>query len=94
MKKLFIKVADYIRKRLDEWAIRRVGELMPKRTITEWYRRIAERDLNIQTRTVLVKKGKLKYTLLVVKDRNLETAFNLGRHPEYHGMEPKEHICK
>lgn len=94
MKKLFIRVADYIRKRLDEWAIRRVNSLMPKKTITEWYRKIAERDLNIQTRTVFVKKGKVRYTLLVVKDKSLQTVYNLGRHPEYHDMEPVEHICK
>ena len=89
MKKLFIRVADFIRGKFDRWAIARVSDLTPKAIITELYRKIAERDLLISTRTVCVKKGKIRYYLFIVKNKNLETVFNLGRCPEY---DPEELI--
>jgi len=86
MKKYFIKVAEYIQSKIDRYAIKRFRELMPKALITELYRKVVERDLLISTRAVFVKKGKIKYTLLIIKNHNLETVYNLGRHYE---QEPK-----
>lgn len=80
MKKLFIRVADWIRNKINNFAIKRFISLMPKTIITELYRKVVERDLQITTKTIFVKKGHLRYTLIVVKDKNLQTIFNLGRH--------------
>ena len=91
MKKYFIKVAEWIQQKIDKYVIKRFQQLMPKGLITELYRKVVERDLLIQTRTVFVKKGKIRYTLLIIKNRNLETVYNLGRHYE---QVPKLRVCK
>ena len=67
---------------IDSLVIKRFKKIMPKDVITALYRIVVERDLNITTKEISVKKGKIKYTLLVMKDRNMKTVFNLGRHFE------------
>jgi hypothetical protein len=86
MKKYFIKVAEYIQAKIDKFVIKRFTQILPTDLITSLYRKIVERDLLISTRAVFVKKGKIKYTLMIIKDRNLETVYNLGRH---YTQEPK-----
>lgn len=80
--KLFKKIRAYIQAKIDKYVVKRFVEILPKALIKSLYRQIAERDLVITTKEVQVKKGNRKYTLLVVKDRNLTTVFNLGRHKE------------
>jgi hypothetical protein len=79
--KTFIKVKfdKHIQPKIDEFVIRRFTILMPKALITSLYKKIAESELQISTREVHVKKGNIKYTLLIVKNRNLETVYHLGR---------------
>jgi len=82
MKKLIRTVKDYIQAKIDKYVIKRFQQLMPKELITSLYRIVVERDLVITTKIVEVKKGKIRYTLMIVKDKNLQTVFNLGRHYE------------
>ncbi len=86
MKKIIKIIAEFIREKIDKYVVNRFVQIMPKALITELYRKVVERDLLIQTRTVFVKKGKIKYTLLIIKNRHFETVYNLGRH---YGHEPK-----
>lgn len=54
-----------------------------RKMITEIFRSYNRMDtLGIATKEVRVKKGKRRYTLLIAKDGNNETVFNLGRHLE------------
>lgn len=78
MKKLFV----YIQGKIDEYVIKRFKQLMPKELISSLYKLIVKRDLEITTKEINVKKGRIRYTLLIVKDKNLKTIFNLGRHFE------------
>jgi hypothetical protein len=80
--KLFKKIGAYIQAKIDKYVVKRFAMLLPKDLITSLYKQIAERDLVITTKEVQVKKGNRKYTLLVAKDKNLATVFNLGRHEE------------
>jgi len=82
MKKLYLTVKNYIQSKIDKYVIKRFAEIMPKELIKSLYRHIAETELQITTKTDEVKKGKIKYTLLISKDKNLQTVFNLGRHPK------------
>jgi hypothetical protein len=82
MKKYFIRVAEFIQKTVDNFVIKRFSEIMPHDLIVALYHRIAQRDLRINVKTVYVKKGKIKYTLVICKDRDCKTVFNLGRHYE------------
>jgi len=70
---------EKIRKYFDGYVIDRFKYLMPKQIITELYRQIATDDLKLITKEISVKKGKVRYTLLIVKDKNLQTRFNLGK---------------
>ena len=72
----------YFQEKIDKYVVRRFQQLMPKELIRAMYRKIAEGELSITTKTVEVKKGKIRYTLLIAKDKNLQTVFNLGRHYE------------
>jgi hypothetical protein len=60
--------------------IKRFQKLMPEELITSLYRMIVKNNLQITTKVVNVKKGKIKYTLVIIKDRELKTVFNIGRH--------------
>ena len=80
MKKLIKTIADYIQAKIDKYVIKRFEQLMPKELITKLYRIVGVWDLQITTKEVSVKKGKMRYTLFVAKDRDLKTVFNLGRH--------------
>lgn len=75
-----------IKEWLDNWAISRFKSIMPKELITSLYKRIASNDLQIHTRIVTVKKGKIRYKLLITHSNDLKTVHNLGRHNQ---QEPK-----
>jgi hypothetical protein len=90
MKKYFKSVVEYIQAKIDKYVIKRFQQLMPKELITALYRTVVERDLQITTKVIDVKKGKIRYTLLIIKDRDLQTVYNLGRHFE---QEPKLRIA-
>ena len=74
------RLKAWIKSKLDQWAIERFTMLMPKKLITDLYIKIATKDLKLEERVINVKKGSRRYTLLILKDRNGETVFNLGRH--------------
>ena len=76
------KLIKFIQQKIDKYVIKRFQALMPKEIITALYRKIAERDLQITTKIIEIKKGEIRYTLLIIKDKNLQTVFNLGRHYE------------
>lgn len=82
MKKLYRKVADYIQSKIDKYVIRRFQQLMPTALITALYKIIATNNLTLTEKIIEVKKGKIRYTLLVIKDKDCQTIFNLGRHYE------------
>ena len=73
---------------IDSLVVKRFKKIMPKDVITALYRIVAERDLEITTKEIPVKKGKVKYTLLVVKNKKQQTVFNLGRYFE-NSIQPK-----
>lgn len=72
-------IVEKIKKMFDGYVIRRFTHLMPAKLITSLYREIASGDLKLDIREVSVKKGRVKYALLICKDRELKTKFNLGR---------------
>ena len=80
MKKFIKTVRDYIQNRIDRYVIKRFKELLPKKLITSLYRSIAKENLQITTKVVPVKKGKIRYTLVVIEDRHGKTVYNLGRY--------------
>lgn len=80
--KLINNIKAWFQAKIDKYVIKRFATILPKPLIKSLYRQIAESDLQITTKEVQVKKGKRKYTLLVVKDKNLQTVFNLGRYDE------------
>jgi hypothetical protein len=82
MKKFIKTVKDYIQSKIDKYVVKRFQQIFPKELIRSLYRRIAEDELQITTKEIEVKKGKIRYTLLVIKDKGLKTVFNLGRHFE------------
>jgi len=80
MKTLIKKIKNWIQIKIDKYVIKRFQILMPKTLIKSLYRMIVEDELQITTKVIDVKKGKIKYTLIIVEDRNGKTRFNLGRH--------------
>ena len=82
MTKLLKTVTEYIQTRIDRYVIKRFKVIMPKELIRSLYRAIAESELRITTKVIEVKKGKVRYTLIVTQDKDLKTRFNLGRHLE------------
>ena len=84
------KIIVWIQAKIDKYVIKRFEQIMPKDLITALYRKVVERDLEITHRIIDVKKGKIRYKLLIIKNRNLETVYNLGRHFE---QEPKLRIA-
>lgn len=76
------KIIIWIQNKIDKYVIARFQKLMPKEIIRSLYRIVAEGDLEITTKVVEVKKGKIRYTLVITKDKNLKTIFNIGRHFE------------
>ena len=89
MRKLFIDVKNYIQAKIDKYVVKRFQEILPKELIKSLYRSIAESDLQITTKIIDVKKGKVRYTLLIIKDKALKTRFNLGRHFENPIIQPQ-----
>jgi len=82
------KLIRFIQNKIDVYVINRFKRLMPKAIITELYRMVVENDLQITTREISVKKGRIKYTLLIIKNKNLKTVYNLGRHYEEKQLVP------
>lgn len=82
MKKFIQTIKDYIQAKIDKYVIKRFKEILPRELIKSLYRSLAEDELQITTKIVDVKKGKIKYTFVIVKDHELKTIFNLGRHFE------------
>ncbi len=81
------KLIEKIRKIFDPYVMKRFALLAPKALIQQLYKRQATADLELTERIINVKKGKRKYTLLILKDKNLQTRFNLGRHrSQYHSL--------
>ena len=80
MKKWFIDVKNYIQSRIDKYVLKRFVEILPKALITSLYRQFAKDELEITTKVVPVKKGKIRYTLVVIEDRGQKTVYNLGRY--------------
>ena len=74
------KIKQFIKTKLDSFAIKRFKTLAPIGLITQLYKTIAKNNLDITTQEVNVKKGKRRYTLLIAKDKECKTTFNLGRH--------------
>lgn len=48
--------------------------------IKAMYKNIAEKELVLSTKLKPIKKGKDKYYIIVCKDKNLKTVFNINRH--------------
>ena len=54
--------------------------------IKKLYREIAEKNLNIKTEIIKVKKGKKRYNLVFFETPKGKLKFNLGRHWEDKGV--------
>ncbi len=76
MKKIIAKIQS----KIDTYVIKRFQSIAPKQLVINLYRAIAQKELLIEEREINVKKGKRRYTLLILKDKNLETVYNLGRY--------------
>jgi len=76
-KEKIAKLIERFKKRFDGYVINRFYELNPKPLIIHLYKRIALNELEIATEIIYVKKGKIRYTLLIAKDKNLKTKFYL-----------------
>jgi hypothetical protein len=76
MKKLII----YIQSKIDKYVVKRFQKLMPKELIRTLYRSVAEGDLDVTVKIIEVKKGRIKYYLVIAKDKDLKTKFTLSRH--------------
>ena len=74
------KLIHRIQERIDRYVVKRFQALAPKVIIQQLYKRNATGDLLLTEKIINVKKGRRRYTLIVVKDRNLQTVFNIGRH--------------
>ena len=75
MKKLIEKIQNYI----DKYVIKRFSKLAPKKIIEALYRNQQIGDLKLTSREISVKKGKRKYTLLIIETQKGFHKFNLGR---------------
>ena len=65
--------------------------------IKTMYKYIAQKELVLSTELKPIKKGNRKYHIIVCKDKNLKTIFNLGRHnPDgsITKIEPSVHMRK
>jgi hypothetical protein len=82
MKKLFKQFKVWIISKIDNFTVNRFKLISPAYSalITELYRKVAKDNLNITTEIIEVKKGEVRYKLLVIKDKNLKTVYNLGRY--------------
>ena len=74
------KIIAYIQAKIDKYVIKRFQKLMPKELIKSLYRAIAENELKITEKEISVKKGRIKYTLLVIESKDGQRTYNLGRH--------------
>ncbi len=68
-----MKTTGKIKMKIIEW-------LATPEIVEKMYKKQAKNNLAIDTKIVNVKKGKIRYRLLIAKDKNLKTVFNLGRH--------------
>ena len=73
------KLLKRFRKLFDGYVIKRFQSIAPKWLIIDMYKKIARNELLIDIKKIRVKKGAVRYTLLICKDKNLKTKFNLGR---------------
>ena len=73
------KLLERFRTLFDGYVLARFESLFPKDLIKHLYQKIAIDSLKLETREISVKKGRVKYTLLICKDKGLQTKFNLGR---------------
>ena len=82
--KVLKSIRLYIVSKVNNLALTRVLglQLLTDSIITELYKKVAKRQLQIDTKIIEVKKGKIRYTLVIIKDHNLKTVYNLGRHFE------------
>jgi hypothetical protein len=69
MKKLFRKIIFHF-----------YEKFMDSTHIINMYIRVAKKNLVIKEKIINVKKGKRRYTLLVIKTAKNKTIFNLQRH--------------
>lgn len=74
------KIIVYIQAKIDKYVIKRFQKLMPKELIKSLYRSIADSELKITTKEIAVKKGSIKYTLLIIESIDGSRTYNLGRH--------------
>jgi len=77
--KFIKKGLQCIQSKIDKYVLKRFEQLLPEKLITVLYKKVAKNDLVIDEREIRVKKGKIKYTLFIVKDKDCKTIFNLGR---------------
>ena len=54
--------------------------LSPKNVIDELYHKLADKDLILQEKVVVVRKGKVKYYLTVFETKHGKIVYNLGRY--------------
>ena len=82
MKKLINNIKTWINDKLNKFAVNRFKLISPAYSvlITELYRKIAKDSLRIDIKIIEVKKGKIRYKLLILKDKDLKTVYNLGRY--------------
>ena len=73
------KLLERFKKLFDGYVLIRFEKLFPKDLIISLYKKVALINLEIDTKEVSVKKGRVRYTLLICKDKDLQTRFNLGR---------------
>jgi hypothetical protein len=74
------KIIAYIQVKIDKYVVKRFQKLMPKELIKSLYRAIADSELKITTKEIAVKKGRIKYTLLIIESIDGKRKYNLGRH--------------
>ncbi len=76
------KIRKPIQIRIDIYVIKRFVKLYPKKLIKDMYHKMAIEETVVDVKEVHVKKGKVRYTLVVAKDKDHVTCFNLGKYPE------------
>jgi hypothetical protein len=74
------KLIEKIQEKIDRYVVKRFQALAPSSIVQALYKRQAIDQLQLTEKIINVKKGKRRYTLIVCKDRNLQTIFNIGRH--------------
>jgi hypothetical protein len=73
-------IVDFFQTKIDKYVLKRFVQLLPEKLITELYKKVVKNNLLIDIKYISVKKGKGRYVLLIIKDKDCKTVFNLGRH--------------